>query len=386
MEAKPYPSGYSPTIQRILRDASFSDGKDVVILGSGSLRSQQYAADVDAYERTEIKGRSKADALSKAARRFQAILRRLLQQPFTYVMDIKCGSIEDWIVIPKDSFVEKGRIHGYDSVTAKAKLRQLQEDGVITEDEYTSAFELLNRKLTPNTFLDVKQELRFNLMRWTPKEILEGKKVYRGREVTLEEAMSQPTIMKLDLVVLVDGVFTEVSIIYELLYKDERINNFPTVDVLRSVRENVLHYWKSNNPFKMAKRMFTIARFTERTKDVDKLIPFFNSDLGRLYAIISDLDTISAMLDTLSIVPIRRIKEEIGNIPSRLANIWTLKDYIEKEPVIFRRIQALLSDDKDTLASRITKITEALQEILTKHAKTELKKIKMYPPPALYLP
>ena len=385
--SKPYPTGYSTAVQRVLREGSFSEGKDIVILGSGSLRSQQYAADVDAYEDTQLQGKSKADAVRNATRKFQSIIRHLLGIPFTYIMDIKCGSVEDWVVIPKDATVEKKTLLGFNPKQSLDKVEALYKDGIITLSERNNAFDLLRRKMTPSEFLNVKQELRYNLVRWTPQEVLEGQKTYRTKTIKLSEAIQQPTIMKLDLVILDQGRFVEVSIIYELRWKSERINDFPPVDITQSIRENVLHYWKENNAFKMAKRIFSLARFTKKQTVVNKLIPFFNSDLGRLYAIISDIDTLIALLETATHIPVARMKEELGNIPSRLANVWTLKDFLLVEPDLVAKLQKTISHPlTDNTIDRLNQVNDILREILQKHSKQELTKLKLYPPPTFYLP
>ena len=47
---KDYPDGFPNESVEILKDMSFTDGKNVVIVGSMALRSQVYAGDYDANE------------------------------------------------------------------------------------------------------------------------------------------------------------------------------------------------------------------------------------------------------------------------------------------------------------------------------------------------
>ena len=95
---KEYPSGYSEDAMKVLNTMSFSNGKDVKILGSMSLRSQVYAGDYDAYETVVTHG-SKSDALQTLVKKFKKIVKEIQQIPNTFIGDIKSGSIEEWKII-----------------------------------------------------------------------------------------------------------------------------------------------------------------------------------------------------------------------------------------------------------------------------------------------
>ena len=381
-DTKPYPLGYPPEVFETIDAISFSKGKDVVILGSGSLRSQQYSADVDAFESTTISGNSRADALKNTADRFQTMIRDVLKRPLTYFMDFKCGSVEDWRVIHPDAHVSNGKVRGYDCDTARAKVDSLYEQGIITKAEHTSALELLIKNPRPTQFYEIKDKLRFNIIRWNVKEILAGHKTHRGKKVTLAECFGDPTIAKLDLIILVNNNrFIEVSNLYDLSWKGGRLNAFNMANIIQNLRDDILSYYCENNPFKMLKRMFSLARFDKKMKLADKLIPILNSDLGRLYIIISDLDTIVQMMEEDLPLPKERIKFELEQIPSRLANIWTLKQIIKAETPISKALTEGKVGKKE-----LESIRDTLKGILADATKRELTKLKLYPPPPYFLP
>jgi len=384
MTTKEYPQNYPPEVVRFIETASFSKGFDVMIVGSGSLREMRYSADVDCYERTKIEGNSREDALRNASKRFKQIIKNLLSIPLTYVTDIKAGSIEDWVVIPKESHIHKKKILGYSAKESRAKVEELYKDGVISEDECKSALELLVDKPTAEQFLLAKDKLRFNIVRWTIDEIKAGKKVYRGRKITLAEALGQPTIAKLDAIILVDNNrFIEASLIYELLYKNSQLNAFGQPNIPYMLREAIFNYYSLSKPFKASKRQFSLLRFLKKLNPAKPLIPYFNSDLGLLYSIISDLDTLVLVVEHSKHLPKARFEFELKHLPSRLGGISQLKDLLKDEDQIFHSLKKIEAEPRNVDA--IDKLSKELQAILNKHAYKELEKLKFYPPKPFFL-
>jgi len=387
MTTKEFPQNYPPEVVRFIETASFSKGFDVMVVGSGSLREMRYSADVDCYERTKIEGNSRADALRNASKRFKQIIKNLLSLKLTYITDIKAGSIEDWVVIPKDAHINKKKILGYSASESRAKVEHLYQQGVITENEYISALELLVQKPTPEQFLLAKDKLRFNVVRWSIDEIKKGKKEYRGRKITLAEALGQPTIAKLDVIILVDNNrFIEASMIYELLHKNshDQLNAFGHPNIPYMLREAIFTYYTSGKPFKASKRQFSLLRFLRKMKPALPLIPYFNSDLGLLYGIISDLDTLVLLVEHSKHLPKSRVEFELKHIPARLGGISHLKDLLKDEDNVFHALKQIEAEPRNV--EMIDKLSKELQVILNKHAYVELKHLGFYPPKPFFLP
>jgi len=383
MDTKPR-EAYPPEVLQVIELSTFSQGRDVVILGSNSLKTIQYAADVDCFESTTIKGTSKADALERATHTFQTIIRSLLRRKLTYITDIKLGSIEDWIVIPKNSHISNGTVLGYDYDASVTKLKELYSKNVINSSEYASAFELLKPHPTPHEFLIAKDAIRFNIVRWKPHNILQGFIDYRTKRISVEEAMSQPAIIKLDLVMLIDNNrFIEYSCIYELIHKGIPLNNFGHLNITQALREDILEYTIENNPFKAAKRMFALARFDKRTKVAERFLPIFNSDLGRLYQVIVDIDTLLLLKETQKHLPAARIRFELAHLPSRLTHISSISSFVREERQIIMQIHKVIANPT---YSNLEELVRELKSILVRQSKKVLKAYRLYPPSAYYLP
>lgn len=369
-QIKSFPENYSSDAVRVLDAMSFTKGKGVGLLGSMSIRSQQYAGDYDAFEVVNMDEDSDKIALHMLAVRWKEIIRDLMSMPNTYIGDIKSGSIEEWRVIPKEATVKNKKVVGMDVVASKSKLAQLRKENIITEKEEKDALQLLSGKMTPLKLLEAKAELKFHIVRWTPSEILRGEKELRGgRMYTIEEGFSSPTITKLDVISLVqNNRYTDFSMVYNFMNKG-RLLNPDLIDVVHSLKENIILYKHQGKYFKVLKRYYALAKFLKKGKVIEALTPILNSDLGRLYHITSDIGTLITLLEEHK-PDDERVRFEIDQFIARLSNVYQLKDYLRKEHKILGLIQSILKDKKkETMIKKLEQMNEELSSILNKHSK-----------------
>jgi hypothetical protein len=344
---------------------SFTKGKSVGLLGSMSLRSQQYAGDYDSFEVVNMKESSDRVALHMLAVRFQAIIKDLRGLANTYIGDIKAGSIEEWRVLPRDARVKDGKVVEMDVVASRRKLDELERAKVISANEKKYGESLLKGRMTPFRFLTAKQHLKFHVVRWSVPDILHGEKRLRdGRTFTLEEAFSSPAITKMDVISLVqNNRYTDFSMIYYFRNNGVLLN--PDIyDFVDSIKENILYFTKTGNPFKVLKRKFALAKFEKDAKTIKRLTPILNSDLGRLYHVVGDIGTLINLLEEEKPNP-KILKFEIDQFISRLSNVYTLKDYLKEEHDILGVIQSTLKETKkDALLAKLRHLEDVLQRIL----------------------
>jgi hypothetical protein len=366
---KSYPENYPSDAVAILDAMSFSGGKDVKILGSMSLRSQQYAGDYDAFEVVKRKG-NEAKVLDDLASEFQSIIKNLRGMKNVFIGDIKAGSIEEWRVIPLDAGLVDGKIVGYNPIQSKAKVDALYKAKVITEGEKRSADELLKDKSSPEDFLIARKKIKFHIVRWSVPEVLQGSKVVRGRRFTLQEAFSSPVISKLDTIGLVqNNKYTDFSVIYEF-HNGEKILNPSFEDIGRSLSEDIIFYKTENNPFKVLKREFALAKFRGDEKTIKGLTPVLNSDLGRLYSLLSDVGTLIQLLEDKQNVPLDRVRYEIDQFKARMASVYSLPDFLKTEHTLLGHIaSALKTTSRDQLLNHLQQIEKLIQTSLTDNTK-----------------
>lgn len=358
---------YPEDVLRVLEAMSMGD--ELHLVGSMSLRSQQYAGDFDAYEVVSLKEKTDASALHKLAKRFQQVVKEVKSLPDTYITDIKAGLKDAWRIIPADAGIKDGKVHSFDRETALAKIKELEETKIISPSEAKEATALLPARLTAQAFLEAKDKLKFHIVRWTPLEVSKNRKVLRdGSTMTLEEAFSSPTVAKLDCVSLVQrNRFSDFSCIYEF-QNNGRVLNPAISDLGASLKEDIEAYQASGNYFKALKREFALAKYEDNKKRMAELTDILNSDLGRLYQVVSDIKTLLEVLEIPKTNP-KLIRYEINQFKSRLSNIYSLPEYLSKESKLFKRLDSLMKLPKARMVAPLEKIAAELETVLQSAAK-----------------
>jgi len=290
---KEYPEDYPEEAVALLEAMSL--GGDLMLLGSMSLRSQQYSADYDGYEIVKVK------SLPATRRVFQRMIRQLSQRKGAWLMEAKVG------------------------VKGKEKLR------------------------------------------WTVREILENQK----DGMTLEEAFASPGITKVDVIGLLGGNrFSEFSVIYEL-HVGGKVLGEKVEDVEGSLKESYEEYLTEGDYLKALKRQFALAKFKNDTKEIRRISPLLNSDLGRLYVLITDMRVLATVLDEKD-VPMKPVRTEIDGFLARLANIYTFKDFLKAEEKLVAEVHRILGLLKERIGSALEALADELNVILQRHAKEHL--------------
>lgn len=370
---KDYPDGYPNEAVELLKDMSFTDGKNVVVVGSMSLRSQVYAGDYDANEMV-IVGGTKEHALKELARKYKNIIRRIQKRPLTYIGDIKCGSVEEWKIMTTP----------YNPTRSLDKLEELYKIKIISKSEYLDGKKRFKPHPSYLELLLLEQDFRPNIIRWTANEILKGYKILQdGRKFTIEQAIDSPAIAKLDVISWVqNNRFTDFSMIHTFKNNGKVLN--PSLrDFEESIKDNiyVLHHEKKF--YKMSKRIFSLAKFKDNQEILEMLSPLFNGDLGRLYIVYGDIGTIEDLFSRESNIPFSKLELEFDQFKGRLSNI-TLPDYIKQEHMLFNIVDKLIdikkvSSNKDTILHLLKTLKNHLLELLSKYSKEYLIKHRIFP-------
>jgi hypothetical protein len=373
LRTKEYPNDYPSDAVRVL-DA-MSMGGDFKLFGSMSLRSQLYSGDYDGYEVIHKKGSVKK-VLTELRKRFQDNIKKLRVIPNTWVCDIKAGSIEKWRVIPRTALVRDGKIEGYNATQCRAKVDRLLKDKIISENEATFSNGLLKDSISVSDFLEAKQFIKYHTIRWTIPEVLHNTKILRdGSKITLEYAFNSPGIAKLDCISIVgNNRFTDFSVIYELLCNGKALNPDPA-NIRISLQENIIAYGASGNYFKVIKRMFALAKLDKDQKMIEKLTPILNSNLGLLYLIVNDIDTLTTLLEQKN-VPLNLIRYEIDQFVHRLSNVYTVTEYLKKDDTIIGEIHRILKLPKEKLKPALENLKSELDSIVQLKAKPIVDRLR----------
>lgn len=362
---KDYPVNYSNTIENIISKISL--GGEAEVMGSFSLRSQQYASDVDLYETYN------ATNMTEAINRFKKIVRDLMNTPDIYIGDIKIGEVPEWEVIPEHLEYED-----YEAAPLREKVDKLYKDNIITGEERELYVSLIKPKVSVIEFYDIKKEIRPHILRWKPRDVLKGSIQYRGHSFNLSYAIQSQGLFKLDIVAyLPDKLFTEFSIIYDIRLKGVRQSLKP-VDTQKTLIQDIEFYSSIGDYFKAMKRAFALASYRlkfvkgEDTKQqlqiIDQLGEILNSDLGRLNQVCANIATLIFVIENHD-APRYRIQAEIDRLVNNLSNVYTVEPLLQKEGSISHALKTIpITKSQENLLKLLRKTYTTLYGILNKEA------------------
>ena len=95
------------------------------------------------------------------------------------------------------------------------------------------------------------------------------------------------SFIKIDYIVFLDFIFKEVSIMY--IFKE---NDTDTDDIIKKLTDDYSELIDNGENFKAMKRVFSIYKIQKDYPNMKKLTSLFNSNLGKIYVINSNLKTI----------------------------------------------------------------------------------------------
>ena len=382
LDMREIPENFSQEVNEIFENIVFKNGK-LTLLGSMVFKSSLYASDYDLYEIVNV------SSLKSLKKQFQMIIKQLLSMENVIIDDIKVGSIEKWRLFDECNlfYDDKSRLYKVDDF--KSKINDLYKEKIINRSEQKEALKLLVHKPSYNELAEIKKKLRFNILRWTPQEILKGeKKLRNGEHYKLENAFSDPTLFKMDIIALISGRFVEFSIIYDLRdKKNKRINIF-RVDCEKSIKEDIEYFKLIKNYSKMARRMYSLANYNisckkenvkKSVKIMNKLVDIFDSGIGILYQISSDIKVLIHILrEHRQDINIKQIDNEIDEFINRLSHIYTIEKYAPKENKILSLIkEALRTKSIKKKYNKLEEVNTEIKDILNTSIHKELLKKKL---------
>jgi hypothetical protein len=293
-----------------------------------------YSGDYDLIEVQPLK--------KESVREFQALVKRIGR--VGTITDIKVGEVPEWQLLRDDE---------YDQQAELKALGRLWQDKVVTSTEVRRAKSILKPHLGIRELAEARKELRYGVLRWTPKEVEEGVLNYRGRTFYLEDSFKSTGITKVDLVTWLETKYVEVSNIILWSHGGEFYADVPSL--AKSLAEDILRFEEDGNWMKVAKRMYSIAKYKGLLNDQERLLQILNSHLGAIYTVVSDLELLREFPDAVQ--PVKR-KKELDLMRDRMAKLY------------FHEF-----DD----ATDPRKLLPDLKEVLNKETKKMLDSLKLYP-------
>ncbi len=162
--------------------------------------------------------------------------------------------------------------------------------------------------------------------RWSFNDIMRGYKlINRHEKLTFISQLTKKSIIKMDVIALVNGRLEEYSSNYYFTITkdgkryDTKIQEHTHETLKKALITDAVLYQNSGNIFKSLKRLYAYYKKTKNEIEQNKLIDLFNSKIGKLYQTVSKLGTVQTMLtQTFRQVAYHVIINELQHIQEEL--------------------------------------------------------------------
>jgi len=373
---KIFPTNYGIDTIKII-DAVAFDSDKVNIVGSSATKTTLYPGDFDLFETV------KASNLKKLMDTFQEKVINIEKMKNVYLGDVKLGEYEEYNILKDMVYSEKhNKVIGYNKADVLEHFTLLHKLKVVKNDEYKQGLKLLVEKPTELQFNRMKHFFKFHILRWDINEISKGYKTLHGdNKISLVEALQTPALFKMDVIGFTRDKFMEFSIIYDVRGKnDERINNY-MVNVKESLTSDIKDYISTGKYYKALKRQYSKLKYEhknnkENLQQMNDLITFFNSDVGILNSVKTDIETILILSETENDLPTDKIINVINSFIYRLSNVYDVHAFLKQEKGILKTLHDIVSGDlnKNALV-KLQKLKLSLESMINKLSYKYLKTV-----------
>lgn len=259
-------SGLSQDTQNVIKLITFSDSTEPV--GSFKYKVHRYPGDIDIFEPVKICC-DREKALTEITRELKDIAQKVKRSKTIYWGDFKAGL--DMMFTPEDR----------------------------------------------NNYI----------VRWSADEVIKGqKRIASGTILTLKEAITHKTVIKLDLWAPVNGNYTEITNFFLFIATDgnghDEVLNAPLGDRIESLNHDIDKYRSKEhwNPLKLAKRLWNKALYQKDHKMTRKLYPLFSTGAAMINQVAGECETLALMYRMIkpSELPTNKMNRQIDGFKRRI--------------------------------------------------------------------
>jgi hypothetical protein len=141
-------------------------------------------------------------------------------------------------------------------------------------------------------------EIEGKPVRWDKKSIKAGIVKQYSRKITLCEALQQKSVVKMDVIAMIDGIYKEFSCNYKFNFGGitnyEETENVTKEELLKEIGE----YYREGNSFKALRRLYSFVKINKREPSVKKTLQeYFNSPIGELNQCKNQTEILLLMLE-----------------------------------------------------------------------------------------
>jgi len=368
------------SITQQIKDAINTMSKDPdkgQIFGSYVYRSQYYPGDIDFHEIINTTPANEKDVYKLAAQTLKDITRDVQKKPNIYFSEIKAGIDQRFNLKIDKEFM--------------ANVDNLFNLKLLTLDEYEyihKLYELFKIDYDSNAYDELKEFFRMKkIIRWSARDVLRGHRMIAGnKKIELVDALKGKSDIKIDIWAPINGRYIELTnffflVVFDQKTRDIKILNADVPDYVSGIIEQIQKYNSKLffNPFKMAKRMWGIARELKLNNLLQLLTPLFQGSAAKINQIIGEIDTIILMYETINDTPDKILNEQIDEFKLRMSYIYDIK---YDEDLFYNMVDSVLStSDKKKRIKILGDIKTFLKDIRNEDTIKYLTEHELYPVP-----
>lgn len=356
------------------------------IVGSYKYIVHEYPADIDMFESYE-NCCNKEEAARDVENKFKTIAKNIKEKTNVYLGDFKAG-YDSRYKINIGHINTGGHLAHYYPISIRKSIVNLRTKGLLTEAEMNEwLFSVIDHP-SMQEYMDLEDKLRSKLIvRWTLEEMMQGVKILPlGVKLTLKEAITQKSIVKIDIWIYLNNRYIEMTNWYLLLYKDEKLGKVTNLSIKpekyqSSLIKDLFYY---NNPsvnkyMKLSKRLWLYAVMKKDKKLMYNLYPLFSSGAAKMYQIVGEIDTIKLILKKIEKPEINTIISNIEDWKTRLGTVMSDILPIQVAYHIYARINDIIAkkNDMDNIQYGLDEIQDKLNQYINRYVKLYFKRNKI---------
>lgn len=384
---------YSEPLLKNIKMVSFYPEGMATPFGSFIYKMQKYPGDVDLLE--EFKDCcTKDDVVKKFIKNLHRVVKEIIKSPLHYFSEFKAG-------IDHVYDVDIGTLSNgvyYINNDLRDLSVSLYNNNFFDEYEITRILTVIDKNITNSDAYDEIFNIYRNrrILRWTEKEILDNKKVIGNRIKTLYDALFDHTHVKIDVILLYNNRFIEMTNFVGLTLINPKgeesyinIKMQDSDDIQKDLPIEIEKLFFSNyyySPFKMTKRIYSLSRNKGDEETIIKILPLISGDVSLLYQIKSEIEVLIRLYEINKNPPSKTIYNELDEMKGRIATVLFLNN--EKQQKIFYLIDSInrTKDNKEKLNLLIHLSDDILKPEINYNTIKYLNEIGFNPPPSYLLP
>lgn len=325
-----------PNIKNVIKMLTLFKDSPSKVVGSFRFQHHEHPGDIDLFEVVNHEFKSFEHARKQIVKAIKNVIMKVRDAKFVYLGDFKAGIDNRYVIEYGDFKVDsKGilKLFDYEASHIRAEIKRLRLQKLYTEKEKENLLKLVFDKPSYMQHKALVAALRKRIvLRWKIKELLQGyKNLPRGKHISLEEAISQKEMIKIDVYMFLGNRFVEITNIYFLKpqLQNETMNNFNSMkmwsknELLQRVSTDIEIFKipELHKHMKVAKRMWNLAYYKNDEITMQKLLPLFNSSISKLSQILSDIETMMLMIEKLANPPTKYMSRILSDILLRMGTI-----------------------------------------------------------------